>query len=56
VRFGQVMNALMAVMPTYSNSVEADLNQLGLIPDPALPISKLSPILAALAAQDSGAR
>jgi hypothetical protein len=53
VRFGQVMNAVMAVMPTASNAVQADLKQLGLIPDPALPLSQLSPILAALAAQDS---
>ena len=56
VRFGQVLNALMAKMPTYNDSVEAYLNQLGLIPDPSLPLSKLSPILAALAAQQQGNR
>jgi hypothetical protein len=56
VRFGQVMNALMAKMPTYSDSVEAYLNQLGIIPDPALPVSKLGPILAALAAQQAAGR
>ena len=55
-RFGQVMNALMAKLPTYSDSVEAYLNQLGLIPDPALPLSKLGPILAALAAQQQAGR
>ena len=55
-RFGQVLNALMAKMPTYNNAVEAYLNQLGLIPDPSLPLSKLSPILAALAAQQQGNR
>jgi anionic cell wall polymer biosynthesis LytR-Cps2A-Psr (LCP) family protein len=53
VRFGQVLNALLAALPSYSNSVTAYLNQLGLIPDPSLPLSKLSPILAALAAQQS---
>jgi LytR cell envelope-related transcriptional attenuator len=51
-----VLNALMAKMPTYNDSVEAYLNQLGLIPDPSLPLSKLSPILAALAAQQQGNR
>jgi len=55
-RFGQVMNALMAKMPTDWISVRAYLNQLGLIPDPALPINKLSPILAALAAQQQAGR
>jgi len=56
VRFGQVLNALMAKMPTYNDSVEAYLNQLGLIPDPSLPLTKLSPILAALAAQQQAGR
>ena len=56
VRFGQVLNALVAKIPTYSDSVQAYLNQLGLIPDPSLPVSKLSPILAALAAQQSAGR
>jgi hypothetical protein len=56
VRFGQVLNALMAKMPTYNDSVEAYLNQLGLIPDPSLPLSELGPILAALAAQQQGNR
>jgi len=55
-RFGQVMDALMAAMPTSSLSVQHFLNALGLIPDPALPLSKLSPILAALAAQQQGSR
>jgi anionic cell wall polymer biosynthesis LytR-Cps2A-Psr (LCP) family protein len=55
-RFGQVVDALMAKLPTYSNSVQAYLNQLGLIPDPSLPLSKLSPILAALAAQQSAGK
>jgi anionic cell wall polymer biosynthesis LytR-Cps2A-Psr (LCP) family protein len=52
-RFGQVLNALMAKLPTESSAVQAYLNQLGLIPDPSLPLSKLSPILAALAAQEN---
>ena len=56
VRFGQVMNAMMAALPTYSVSVKAFLDQLGLIPDPSLPITKLSPILAALAAQQQAGR
>lgn len=55
-RFGQVLEAVMAKMPTYSNAVTANLNQLGLIPDPALPLSKLSPILAALAAQEAAGK
>jgi hypothetical protein len=52
-RFGQVMNALIAKLPTISNEVTSYLNLLGLIPDPSLPLSKLSPILAALAAQQN---
>lgn len=56
VRFGQVLNALLAKIPTFNDSVEAYLNQLGLIPDPSLPLTKLSPILAALAAQQQGGR
>jgi hypothetical protein len=55
-RFGQVLEALMAKMPTYSNSVTAYLNLLALIPDPSLPLTKLSPILAALAAQQVAGR
>ena len=56
VRFGQVLNALVAKMPTFNDSVEAYLNQLGLIPDPSLPLTKLGPILAALAAQQNAGR
>lgn len=52
-RFGQVLSALMAKMPTAANAVTPYLNNLGLIPDPSLPLSKLSPILAALAAQQA---
>lgn len=55
-RFGQVLDALFAKMPAYSVSVTAYLNQLGLIPDPTLPLSKLSPILAGLAAQQAAGR
>jgi hypothetical protein len=50
-RFAQVMDALIAKLPPYANEVGAYLNLLGLIPDPSLPLSKLNPILAALAAQ-----
>lgn len=55
-RFGQVLNALVAKLPTYSNSVQAYLNQLALIPDPALPLSKLSAVLATLAAQQNAGK
>lgn len=55
-RFGHVLDALLAKIPPYSNSVTAYLNQLALIPDPSLPLSQLSPILAALAAQEAGGR
>jgi len=55
-RFGQVLNALVANIPAYPVSVEAYLTNLGLIPDPSLPISKLGPILAALAAQQNAGR
>ncbi|HET9170302.1 MAG TPA: hypothetical protein VFN97_12740 [Actinospica sp.] len=50
-RFGQVMDALIAKLPSYTNEVQSYLNLLGLIPDPSLPLSKLSPLLAVLAAQ-----
>ena len=56
VRFGQVLNALMAALTPSLDSVEAYLNQLGLIPDPSLPINKLSPVLVALAAQQQAGR
>ena len=52
-RFGQVLTALMNAMPNYPVSVNADLNKLGLITDPALPVSKLGPFLASLAAQQA---
>lgn len=55
-RFGQVLNALMAAMPTQSNAVNAYLRNLALIPDPSLPMSKLGPILAALAAQQNAGK
>jgi hypothetical protein len=52
-RFGQVVEALMAKMPSSNISVSAYLKQLALIPDAELPLTKLSPILAALAAQQA---
>ena len=55
-RFAQVMDALIAKLPPYANEVGAYLNLLGLIPDPSLPLSKLNPILAALAAQRNAGR
>lgn len=55
-RFAQVMSALIAKLPPLTNEVQAYLNQLGLIPDPTLPLSKLSPILAALAAQQNAGK
>lgn len=56
VRFGQVVSAMMAKMPTFGNAVSAQLNQLGLITKPSMPLTKLSPILAALAAQQAAGK
>jgi anionic cell wall polymer biosynthesis LytR-Cps2A-Psr (LCP) family protein len=56
VRFGQVVTALLEKLPTYGNAVTAQLNQLGLITKPSMPLSKLSPILAALAAQQAAGK
>ncbi len=55
-RFGQVVAGLLGALPTDADAITAYLNHLGIVDDPALPESKLSPILAALAAQEqSGA-
>jgi anionic cell wall polymer biosynthesis LytR-Cps2A-Psr (LCP) family protein len=55
-RFGQVVSGLFAALPTDAGAITAYLNHLGIVDDPALPESKLSPILAALAAeQQAGA-
>ena len=55
-RFGQVVSALFAVLPPDATSIAADLGRIGIIDDPSLPESKLTPILAALAAeQQAGA-
>lgn len=56
VRFGQVVTALMTQMPTFGNAVTNQLNTLGLITKPSMPLSKLSPILAALAAQQAAGK
>ena len=56
VRFGQVVTALLEKMPTFDNAVTAQLNQLGLITKPSMPLSKLSPILAALGGQQSAGK
>jgi anionic cell wall polymer biosynthesis LytR-Cps2A-Psr (LCP) family protein len=49
-RFGQVVEGLLAALPTDADAMTAYLNHLGLVDNPALPDSRLSPILAALAA------
>lgn len=55
-RFGQVVAGLLSALPTEAPAINAYLNHLGTVDDPALPDSKLSPILAALAAeQQAGA-
>ena len=55
-RFGQVVAALFAVLPPDATSIAADLGRIGIIDDPSLPENKLTPILAALAAeQQAGA-
>lgn len=55
-RFGQVVTGLLAALPTDSGAITAYLNHLGIVDDPSLPESKLSPILAALAVeQQAGA-
>jgi anionic cell wall polymer biosynthesis LytR-Cps2A-Psr (LCP) family protein len=51
-RFGQVVSALLAALPSDAAAITAYLNHLGIVDDPSLPESKLSPILAALSAQD----
>jgi len=56
VRFGQVVTAMMAKLPSFGNAVSAQLNQLGLITKPSMPLTKLSPILAALAAQQAAGK
>ena len=56
VRFSQVVTALLNKLPTFGNAVTAQLNQLGLITKPSMPLSKLSPILAALAAQQEAGK
>ncbi|MBS2963930.1 LCP family protein [Actinocrinis puniceicyclus] len=50
-RFGQVVDGLLAALPTDSGAITAYLNHLGIVDDPTLPESKLSPILAALAVE-----
>ena len=55
-RFGQVIAALLNALPTEAVAITSYLNHLGVVDDPALPESKLSPILAALATeQQAGA-
>ena len=55
-RFGQVVEALLNALPTDAIAITSYLNHLGIVDDPALPESKLSPILASLAAeQQAGA-
>ncbi|MGH6656207.1 MAG: LCP family protein [Actinocrinis sp.] len=53
-RFGQVVAGLLSALPTDSGAITAYLNHLGIVDDPSLPESKLSPILAVLAGQEQG--
>lgn len=55
-RFSQVLNALVAKLPTEASAVQAYLKQLGLIPDATLPLAELSQILATLAAQQNAGK
>jgi hypothetical protein len=50
-RFGQVLSALLADLPTQEDLVNSYLNQLGIVPDPALPQAKLAAMLAQMAAE-----
>ena len=50
-RFGQVLDALLAELPTQEDLVNSYLNQLGVVPDPSLPQAKLAGILAQMAAE-----
>lgn len=50
-RFGQVVAGLLSALPTDPTAITSYLNHLGIVDDPSLPESKLSPILAALAAE-----
>jgi len=55
-RFGQVVAALLDALPADAAAITSYLNHLGIVDDPSLPESKLSPILAVLAAeQQAGA-
>jgi hypothetical protein len=55
-RFGQVVAGLLAVLPPDAAAITSYLNHLGIVDDPSLPEAELSPILAALAAeQQAGA-
>jgi hypothetical protein len=55
-RFGQVLTSVLAALPTNAGAITAYLNHLGIVDDPSLPESELSPILAALATeQQTGA-
>ncbi len=55
-RFGQVVAGLLNALPAEPVAITSYLNHLGIVDDPSLPESKLSPILAALSAeQQAGA-
>jgi hypothetical protein len=55
-RFGQVVAAMLAVLPTNPVVVTGYLNHLGIVNDPTLPESRLSPILGALAAEQQAGK
>lgn len=55
-RFGQVLSALFAELPTQEDLVNSYLNQLGVVPDPTLPQAKLAGILAEMASEQQTGR
>jgi LytR cell envelope-related transcriptional attenuator len=55
-RFGQIVTALLKTLPTDPIVINGYLNHLGIVNDPALPNSRLTPILAALASEEQSGK
>lgn len=55
-RFGQVVTALFAKVPTDETTAKTILNQLAAVPDPSLPNDRLAAILSALGTEQQGSR
>src|SRR5207248_3270419 len=55
-RFGAVLSAMLGKIPSSQVTTTAILNNLGTVPDPALPNDRLASILTALGAEQQGKR